>query len=56
MFFIFSGARATFPVNLDPLKSDLKDPLERRRLARLLQGDPGSPVGYTLPLAWDFSA
>ncbi|MBI1173689.1 MAG: IMP dehydrogenase [Sideroxydans sp.] len=41
------------PANLDPLKSDLKDALERKRLARLLGGDPGAPVGYTLPLHWD---
>ena len=54
--FYLLWSEGNLPVNLDPLKSDLKDPLERRRLARLLQGDPGRPVGYTLPLAWDFSA
>ena len=41
------------PANLDPLKANLKDPLERKRLARLLGGDLGAPVGYTLPLHWD---
>ncbi|MBF0631018.1 MAG: transglutaminase family protein [Magnetococcales bacterium] len=41
------------PVDVDPLKSDLKDPLERRRLARLLRGDLGAPVGYVLPLDHD---
>ena len=38
------------PANVDPLKSDLKDAEERRRLARLLAGDLGSPAGYALPL------
>ncbi len=41
------------PANLDPLKANLKDPLERKRLARLLSDDLGEPVGYTLPLHWD---
>ncbi len=42
------------PTNIDPLKTDLKDPLERRRLARILAGDPGAPVGFTLPVRWNF--
>ncbi|HQR59736.1 MAG TPA: transglutaminase family protein [Methylophilaceae bacterium] len=40
------------PQNLDPLKVDLKDDLERKRLARVLAGDLGAPVGYVLPLHW----
>lgn len=43
----------TLPEDIDPLKSDLKDPLERQRLARLLQGDPGKPTGFVLPIEWD---
>ena len=38
------------PVNLNPLETDLKDTLERRRLARFLDQDPGQPTGYALPL------
>ncbi|MEI6714188.1 MAG: transglutaminase family protein [Verrucomicrobiota bacterium] len=38
------------PVNLDPLAADLKDPAERRRLARLLERGLGEVVGYVLPL------
>ncbi|MBF0108608.1 MAG: transglutaminase family protein [Magnetococcales bacterium] len=41
------------PVDVDPLKSNLKDPLERRRLSRLLDRDPGAPAGYVLPLDHD---
>ena len=38
------------PDNLDPLKADLKDSLERKRLARLLAGGLNAPTGYVLPL------
>ncbi|OAD19026.1 transglutaminase [Candidatus Thiomargarita nelsonii] len=38
------------PDNLDPLKSDLKDGLERQRLARLLSRGLNQPTGYCLPL------
>ncbi len=40
------------PQNLDPLKVDLKDDLERKRLTKVLTGDLGAPVGYVLPLHW----
>jgi len=38
------------PTNVDPLKSELKDPEERARLARLFEQGLGSAVGYVLPL------
>ena len=41
------------PVNLDPRKYDLKDDLERKRLARLLSRGLDTPSGYVLPLGWD---
>ncbi len=40
------------PNNLDPLKTDLKDELERQRLCKVLSEDLGTPVGYVLPLHW----
>jgi uncharacterized protein (DUF2126 family)/transglutaminase-like putative cysteine protease len=40
------------PVNVDPLSVDLKDDLERKRLARLLDEGLGEVVGYVLPLRW----
>ena len=40
------------PGNLDPLKADLKDDLERKRLAKVLSQNLGAPVGYVLPLHW----
>ncbi len=41
------------PNNLDPLKVNLKDSLERKRLTKVLTGDLGAPVGYALPLHWN---
>ena len=42
------------PVNIDPARVNWKDPLERRTLYRLLDTNPGTPAGYTLPLKWDY--
>jgi uncharacterized protein (DUF2126 family)/transglutaminase-like putative cysteine protease len=39
------------PVNVDPLNSQLADPLERARLARVFGGELGDPIGYVLPIA-----
>ncbi len=43
------------PANVDPLKVKLKDPLERRRLAALLQRGLDTPTGYVLPLRWNYA-
>lgn len=42
---------ANLPEGIDPHASDLDDPEERRRLARVLGRGLGSPVGFALPLA-----
>jgi uncharacterized protein (DUF2126 family)/transglutaminase-like putative cysteine protease len=42
------------PTNIDPLKSKLKDPIERKTLAKILNQNIGDPVGYVLPLQWDW--
>jgi uncharacterized protein (DUF2126 family)/transglutaminase-like putative cysteine protease len=39
------------PINVDPSKAQLLDPLERARLARVFGGELGEPVGYVLPIA-----
>ncbi|MBN2791605.1 MAG: transglutaminase family protein [Desulfuromonadales bacterium] len=44
------------PTNLDPHKANLKDPSERRTLMQVLNRGLGDPVGYALPLKWDFAA
>ncbi len=43
------------PSNVDPLKANLKDDIERRRLAKLLEQGLGEVVGYVLPLGWRFN-
>jgi len=48
-------AEGSLPTDIDPLKADLKDPIERQRLARLLAGGLNEPAGYILPLRWSFS-
>jgi len=51
--FYYLWKEGTLPENVDPLKADLKDPLERRYLAQLLDKGLGEPTGYALPLGWD---
>ncbi|WP_210394790.1 DUF2126 domain-containing protein [Motiliproteus sediminis] len=43
----------TLPQDIDPLKADLKDSLERRKLAQLLDHGLHRPVGFCLPLGWN---
>ncbi|MBZ0167217.1 MAG: transglutaminase family protein, partial [Candidatus Omnitrophica bacterium] len=39
------------PVNVDPLASRLKDPLDRERLSKVFTAGLGDVIGYALPLA-----
>ena len=41
------------PVNVDPLKSNLKDPQERERLARIFDQGLNRVIGYILPIKRD---
>lgn len=41
---------ASLPANIDPMKASLKDPMERRRIAELLEKDIGIPAGFALPI------
>ncbi len=45
----------SLPDNVDPLKADLKDGLERQRLAKLLDQGLNKPMGFCLPLGWNFT-
>lgn len=38
------------PTNVDPLKSNLSDPIERQRLAKVFQHGIDQAVGYALPI------
>jgi len=50
--FYYLWKEARLPDNVDPLDSKLKDPMERKRLARLFQQGINGVVGYVLPLRW----
>ncbi len=54
LYFLWEEGRV--PVNLDPLQYNLKDSIERRTLAKVLERDLGQPSGYALPLQWDWQA
>ena len=47
-------AEQNLPANLDPLKADLKDDLERRRIAKLLTRGLNTESGYVLPIEWNY--
>ena len=48
--FYYSWKERRFPSNVTPEKSNLKDKLERERIARIFQQGLGSVVGYALPI------
>lgn len=52
--FYFLWTEGKTPANVDPLKANLKDPLERRTLAQLLNQGLDEPVGYVIPLRWNY--
>ncbi len=54
--FYFLWTEGKLPVNIDPLKADLKDPLERWTLMRLLDKGLEKPAGYALPLKWNYGS
>jgi uncharacterized protein (DUF2126 family) len=49
----FLQDEASLPVEVDPLRADLDDPEERRRLARVLDRGLGREAGFVLPLRRD---
>jgi uncharacterized protein (DUF2126 family)/transglutaminase-like putative cysteine protease len=48
--FYYTWKERRFPSNVTPEKSNLKDKLERDRIARIFQQGLGSVVGYALPV------
>lgn len=43
------------PVNLDPLEVNLKDSVQRRTLAKVLERGLNNPAGFVLPLKWNYT-
>ena len=52
--FFFLWTEGKTPVNVDPLKANLKDSIERRTLAQLLDSGMQNPAGFVLPLQWNY--
>ncbi len=48
--FYYLWKERTLPVNVDPLESNLKDPLERARLTKVFNQGLDRIIGYALPL------
>ncbi len=51
--FYFLWEESKVPVNVDPYKANLNDPLERQKLAELLTKGLGNPVGFVIPMEWN---
>ncbi|RYY04805.1 MAG: transglutaminase family protein [Gammaproteobacteria bacterium] len=47
-------AEQQLPIGVNPLKADLKDDLERRRLAKLLTRGLNVETGFVLPIEWNY--
>lgn len=52
--FYYLWQEGTLPENVNPLKSNLKDSIERQTLTKLLDADLGRPVGFALPVKWNW--
>lgn len=48
-------AEGTLPPDINPLEADLKDDLERRRIAKLLSRGLNTESGYVLPIEWNYT-
>lgn len=53
--FYYLWQEGNVPENLDPLKTKLSDSLERKTLAQRLTADLSKPIGFALPIQWDFN-
>ena len=52
--FYYLWQEGTIPENIDPLKSNLKDSIERKTLTKLLDTGLDQPAGFTLPVKWNW--
>ena len=50
--FYYAWRERRLPSNVDPLKNNLDDPLERKRLTKIFTQGLNTVVGHVLPLAW----
>ncbi len=52
--FYYLWQEGNLPTNVDPLTCNLKDSIERQTITKLLDADLGMPVGFALPLKWNW--
>ncbi len=52
--FYYLWQEGTLPENINPLKSNLKDPIERKALTKLLDTGLDHPAGFALPIKWNW--
>ena len=52
--FYYLWKEQSLPADIDSLKANLKDGLDRMRLARVLRHGLDNPSGFVLPLSWDY--
>ena len=53
--FYYLWQEGTLPDNIDPLKYNVKDSIERKTLTKLLDAGLDQPTGYALPIKWDWA-
>jgi len=51
--FYYLWQEGRLPENIDSLKADLKDSIERKTLTKLLDAGLDQPAGYALPIKWN---
>ncbi len=52
--FYYLWQEGNLPTNVNPLKYDLKDSIERKTITKVLDADLAVPVGFALPLKWNW--
>ncbi|NOU21477.1 MAG: transglutaminase family protein, partial [Methyloglobulus sp.] len=52
--FYYLWQEGTLPENINPLKSKLKDSIERKTLTKLLDTGLDQPAGFALPIKWNW--
>jgi uncharacterized protein (DUF2126 family) len=53
--FYYLWQEGSLPENINPLKTNLKDSIERQTLTKLLDAGLNQPAGFALPLKWNWA-
>jgi uncharacterized protein (DUF2126 family)/transglutaminase-like putative cysteine protease len=52
--FYYLWQEGSLPDNINPLKSNLKDTIERKTLTKLLDTGLDQPIGFAVPITWNW--